>query len=155
MSRKVVDTKNKTNELENTERNLSINMSNDSHDELKNLIITYYHQNQEKKSLDVSVKSLNEKIKNYMTEHNLNTFDFDEYSTKKSTVENCKFDEELLVQIIKSMGRLDLIKTKEYVDLYDLEREIYQSSLDASKLAPAQIITEVTRLTVNKKSLKG
>ena len=74
---------------------------------------------------------------------------------KRSISERVKFNEDLLVQIIREMGREDLIKVKEYVDLDELEREIYRESIDASKLAPSQEITEVVTLNVKKKSIRG
>lgn len=121
----------------------------------KELIKSYYELNEQKKKYDSSVKKLNTEIKDYMSEHHLEVYNFDDYSVKKSISERVKFNEDLLVQIIREMGREDLIKTKEYVDLDELEREIYRESIDASKLAPSQNITEVVTLNVRKKSILG
>lgn len=121
----------------------------------KELIRSYYELNEQKKKYDSSVKKLNVEIKDYMFEHNLETFNFEDYSVKRSVSERVKFNEDLLVQLIREMGREDLIKTKEYVDLDELEREIYRESIDASKLAPSQEITEVVTLNVKKKSIRG
>ena len=121
----------------------------------KELIRSYYELNEQKKKYDSSVKKLNVEIKDYMFEHDLETFNFEDYSVKRSISERVKFNEDLLVQIIKEMGREDLIKIKEYVDLDELEREIYRESIDASKLAPSQEITEVVTLNVKKKSIRG
>lgn len=127
----------------------------DEENEFKEIIKSYYELNEQKKKFDSSVKKLNAEIKDYMTAHGIEIFDFENYSVKKATSERVKFNEDLLVQIIKDMGREDLIKIKEYVDLDELEREIYRESIDASKLAPSQIITEVTTLTVKKKKVLG
>lgn len=121
----------------------------------KELIKSYYELNEQKKKYDSSVKKLNAEIKDYMFEHDLETFNFEDYSVKRSVSERVKFNEDLLVQLIREMGREDLIKTKEYVDLDELEREIYRESIDASKLAPSQEITEVVTLNVKKKSIRG
>ena len=121
----------------------------------KELIKSYYELNEQKKKYESSVKKLNVEIKDYMSEHGLEVFYFDDYSVKKSISERVNFNEDLLVQLIREMGREDLIKVKEYVDLDELEREIYRESIDASKLAPSQEITEVVTLSVKKKSIKG
>ena len=121
----------------------------------KELIKSYYELNEQKKKYESSVKKLNVEIKDYMSEHGLEVYNFDDYSVKKSISERVKFNEDLLVQLIREMGREDLIKTKEYVDLDELEREIYRESIDASKLAPSQEITEVVTLSVKKKSIRG
>ena len=121
----------------------------------KELIKSYYELNEQKKKYDSSVKKLNVEIKDYMFEHDLEIFNFEDYSVKRSVSERVKFNEDLLVQIIREIGREDLIKTKEYVDLDELEREIYRESIDASKLAPSQEITEVVTLNVKKKSIRG
>ena len=121
----------------------------------KELIKSYYELNEQKKKYESSVKKLNVEIKDYMSEHGLEVYNFDDYSVKKSISERVKFNEDLLVQLIREMGREDLIKVKEYVDLDELEREIYRESIDASKLAPSQEITEVVTLSVKKKSIKG
>lgn len=121
----------------------------------KELIKSYYELNEQKKKYESSVKKLNVEIKDYMSEHDLEIFNFEDYSVKRSVSERVKFNEDLLVQLIREMGREDLIKTKEYVDLDELEREIYRESIDASKLAPSQEITEVVTLNVKKKSIRG
>ena len=121
----------------------------------KELIKSYYELNEQKKKYDSSVKKLNVEIRDYMFEHDLETFNFEDYSVKRSVSERVKFNEDLLVQIIREIGREDLIKTKKYIDIDELEREIYRESIDASKLAPSQEITEVVTLNVKKKSIRG
>jgi hypothetical protein len=123
--------------------------------ELKALVEKFYNINTDVKELDAIAKSLNAQIKEIMLDHKLTTFDFDNYKVKCSTVESTKFDEDILLAIIKDIGRPDLIKTREYVDLNDVEQAIYREEFDAAILEPAQKITEQVRLQVSMKKGKS
>ena len=80
-------------------------------------------------------KTLGNQIKKYLAEDNLTS-----YSTEESTVSiqsrtSVSFDEELLIEFLKSEGLTrGLVKKKEYVDFDALESAIYRGKLSDEQI---------------------
>lgn len=87
-------------------------------------------------------------IKELMKEENIQLYDCGTHTAKLSTQTRQSMDENRLLQQIKLLGRPDLIKTKEYVDMDLLEKAIYNEEINASELNNCMITKEITTLKV-------
>ena len=92
---------------------------------------------------------LNTQIKTVMREAGLTKFETDKYKVTCSTSQRQSFDDEWLLEKIKSLNVPGVVKTREYVDMVALEDAIYRGIIDPVELAPGQIITDVPTLRVN------
>lgn len=147
MARKVV----KNDVVDTLSDNLIESNTNNVPGEFKELVKNYYAKNNEAKSISDIAKSLNNQIKEYMQNHEMSEAQFDNYTVKYSLLKSVSFDADILLACVKNMGATNLIKTKEYVDLEDLEQALYKHEIDGQKISSAQIIKEQVRLNVNKK----
>lgn len=125
-------------------------LSNELYQSLKSDISTYYEVNNQVKSLKKSMDVLNKNIKEQLMQENLDHVEVGGYSVKITTVSSVSFDPDILLALVKEIGRDDLIKTREYVDVDDIERLVYTGELNAKDVAPAQILKEQVRLNVGK-----
>lgn len=125
-------------------------LSNELYQSLKSDISTYYEVNNQVKSLKKSMDVLNKNIKEQLMQENLDHVEVGGYSAKITTVSSVSFDPDILLALVKEIGRDDLIKTREYVDVDDIERLVYTGELNAKDVAPAQILKEQVRLNVGK-----
>ena len=125
-------------------------LSNELYQSLKKDISTYYEVNNQVKSLKKSMDVLNKNIKEQLMQENLDHVEVGGYSAKITTVSSVSFDPDILLALVKEIGREDLIKTREYVDVDDIERLVYTGKLNAKDVAPAQILKEQVRLNVGK-----
>lgn len=125
-------------------------LSPESYQSLKSDISTYYEVNNQVKSLKKSMDVLNKNIKEQLMQENLDHVEVGGYSAKITTVSSVSFDPDILLALVKEIGREDLIKTREYVDVDDIERLVYTGKLNAKDVAPAQILKEQVRLNVGK-----
>lgn len=125
-------------------------LSNELYQSLKSDISTYYEVNNQVKSLKKSMDVLNKNIKEQLMQENLDHVEVGGYSAKITTVSSVSFDPDILLALVKEIGREDLIKTREYVDVDDIERLVYTGELNAKDVAPAQILKEQVRLNVGK-----
>lgn len=64
---------------------------------------------------------------------------FGKYSISLSVTDKTTFDEEKLINLLKAQGHTELIKTKEYVDMEELENSVYHGEIEAQSLQAAQI----------------
>ena len=125
-------------------------LSTELYQSLKSDISTYYEVNNQVKSLKKSMDVLNKNIKEQLMQENLDHVEVGGYSAKITTVSSVSFDPDILLALVKEIGREDLIKTREYVDVDDIERLVYTGELNAKDVAPAQILKEQVRLNVGK-----
>ena len=117
---------------------------------LKEIIDRY---GKEKAELDEKKKVVdadNAKIKELMTSDNLENAVGDEYKATCKTIVSENFNEDKLLILIKEMKVPGIIKTKEYVDMEELESAIYNGEVDATKLASCKERKETLRLTVSR-----
>ena len=84
----------------------------------------------------------------------LQDYDVEDLKATLKTVEITKFDEDILLEIIKPLGIEGIIKTREYVDMDALETAIYKGMLDAKILEKSRIITEQKKFSVKMMKLK-
>ena len=80
-------------------------------------------------------KTLGNQIKTYLSEDNLKEYSTSNYSLKLQIRSSVNFDEELLIEFLKSEGLTrGLVKKKEYVDFDALESAIYRGKLSEGQV---------------------
>lgn len=122
---------------------------------LEQMIDDYKEGKDKENALKKSNNVLNESIKSYMQEHNLNNASSDIYTASLSVTNKESLNEDLAIEIIKSKlgGPLlaTVIKQKEYIDEDALEKLIYNGDFDPNDLVKAKITKTVHTLRVTKK----
>lgn len=122
---------------------------------LEQMIDNYKEDKDKENALKKSNNALNENIKSYMQEHNLNNASSDKYTVSLSVTNKESLNEDLAIEIIKSKlgGPLlaTVIKQKEYIDEDALEKLIYNGDFDANDLVKAKITKTIHTLRVTKK----
>lgn len=125
---------------------------------LNNIINLYYNQKRELDYYKKEVDKGNKDIKELLTQLNKTEFETDNGLIAKMTTQKREsFDEDKLLDIIKNLeingikGIGDIIKTKEYVDMDELENQIYLGAINASELQSARITKEVVTLKVSER----
>lgn len=124
--------------------------------ELKELVRLFYEDKQQLDSYKKSTEEYNEKIKESMYTLNIDEFSDDDTGLiAKIGIQNREsFNENKLIEKLKSLNIEGVIKTKEYVDMDALENAIYNELLDASELLPCKEVKVVKTLKVSKKKGK-
>ena len=109
----------------------------------------------DKKQLDIYKKSTeeyNKQIKETMNQLNKTEFETDNGLIAKITIQNREsFNEDKLIAKLKELKGNAAIKTKEYVDMDELENLIYNGELDASELTSCKVSKEVITLKVSER----
>jgi hypothetical protein len=122
---------------------------------LEQMIDDYKEGKDKENALKKSNNALNENIKSYMQEHNLNNASSDKYTVSLSVSNKESLNEDLAIEIIKSKlgGPLlaTVIKQKEYIDEDALEKLIYNGDFDPNDLVKAKITKTIHTLRVTKK----
>ena len=119
---------------------------------LQELIRLFYEDKQCLDAYKKSTDEYNKEIKQGLKELGVNEFETDSGLVAKYNIQKREsFNEDLLLQKLKELGVNTAIKTKEYVDMDELENLIYNGELNASELSSCRIIKEVETLKVTKK----
>lgn len=122
---------------------------------LEQMIDDYKEGKDKENALKKSNNALNENIKSYMQEHNLNNASSDKSTASLSVTNKESLNEDLAIEIIKSKlgGPLlaTVIKQKEYIDEDALEKLIYNGDFDPNDLVKAKITKTIHTLRVTKK----
>lgn len=122
---------------------------------LEQMIDDYKEGKDKENALKKSNNALNENIKSYMQEHNLNNASSDKYTVSLSVTNKESLNEDLAIEIIKSKlgGPLlaTVIKQKEYIDEDALEKLIYNGDFDPNDLVKAKITKTIHTLRVTRK----
>lgn len=128
-----------------------------NNNELEELINAYKNNKQEVDDLKKVVDRQNKEIKDIMLEEDLKEFTtYNNYTAKIIVTEKDTMNEELLLsrlQVVKDKYP-NLIKTKEYVDLDELENLLYNNLLDENtteKVNSCITTKEVVQLRISKK----
>lgn len=103
-------------------------------DRLETLIPEY---NNDKKELDKIKKKCdanNLVIKELMLEQDITEYKVDNLIAKYVVATKESFNEPKLIEVLKSAGYMDCVKTKEYVDMEILESALYHSEIDADTI---------------------
>lgn len=127
---------------------------------LKDLIVAYVQNKSELDDYKKICDRQNAEIKEQMKESNLTEFEADGYVAKYSVTKRESMNEDKLLDILKELptaNNLNLIKTKEYVDMDALESAIYNEQIPQDvmlKLSLCRESKEVVTLRVSKAKKK-
>lgn len=119
--------------------------------ELAEQIRLFYEDKQQLDNYKKSSEEYNKNIKQVMSELDLTEFETEDLIAKIGTQNRESFNEVKLLGKLKSLGNISAIKTKEYVDMDELENLIYNGILNASELTNCKEVKTVTTLKVSKK----
>ena len=124
--------------------------------DLSKVIDEYKESKDKENALNKANKAMNESIKNYMSENDMNEASSDMYTAVLSNTTKDSLNEDLAIAIIKENlgGALlnSVIKQKEYIDEDALEKLVYNGDFDISKLEKAKITKVTTTLRIKKKN---
>ena len=120
------------------------------------MAIDKYKESKDKENaLKKANNELNENIKTYMQEHDMESANSENWMATLSCTKKESLNEDLAIEIIKENldGALlsSVIKKKEYIDEDALEKLVYNGDFDISKLAKAKMVKETYTLRVGKK----
>ena len=87
-------------------------------------------------------------IKDIMQSEDLTEYDCGTHTAKITIQHRQTMNEDKLLQTVKELGRNDLIRTKEYVDMDLLEKAMYNSEIQAQDIEPCMVTKEVVTLKV-------
>lgn len=120
---------------------------------LNDLMRQYYDAKELEKKTQALIKPLNEEIKKYLIDNNIDKLDEDELDYKASISKTNKVSwvEPILIERLKKLGFGEAIKTKEYVDMTILESLLYNGKIKEKKIEDCKNVTEIITLRVNKK----
>ena len=123
--------------------------------DLSKAIDKYKESKDKENALKKANNELNENIKTYMQEHDMESANSDNWTATLSCTKKESLNEDLAIEIIKENlgGALlsSVIKQKEYIDEDALEKLVYNGDFDITKLAKAKMVKETYTLRVNKK----
>ena len=117
-------------------------------EQLNELIPNYAFNKNEMDSYKKLCDRDNTIIKALMKEEGLYNYNQGDYTAKISIQQRQTLNEDKLLDVIKDMDRLDLIKTKEYVDMDLLEKALYNGEIYASDIDSCMNTKEVVTLKV-------
>ena len=106
-----------------------------------------------KAQLDIVKKDaelMNSEIKKLMTAGSLETVSGSEFKATCKEIKSESFNEDKLLIKLKELGVEGCIKTKEYVDMEELESAIYNGEIEPTKLAECKEVKTQLRLTISK-----
>ena len=123
---------------------------------LSKAIDDYKESKDKENALKKANTAMNESIKNYMSENDMDEASSDMYTAVLSNTTKESLNEDLAIEIIKENldGALlaSVIKQKEYIDEDALEKLVYNGDFDISKLEKAKITKVTTTLRIKKKN---
>lgn len=133
--------------------------------EIKNKISEFYKHDQAQKNEKKKADDLKSDIKEYFSEHDIESLEADGLEAKITVQDNSAFDGEKAINILKRAAEDELIsedvlssvvKTKEYVDEDALERLVYNKTIPADLVQPCiEQKAPIIKLTVKVKKEKG
>ena len=123
---------------------------------LSKVIDEYKESKDKENALKKANTAMNESIKNYMSENDMDEASSDMYTAVLSNTTKESLNDDLAIEIIKENldGALlaSVIKQKEYIDEDALEKLVYNGDFDISKLEKAKITKVTTTLRIKKKN---
>ena len=124
--------------------------------DLSKAIDDYKESKDKENALKKANTAMNESIKKYMSENDMDEASSDMYTAVLSNTTKESLNEDLAIAIIKENlgGALlnSVIKQKEYIDEDALEKLVYNGDFDISKLEKAKITKVTTTLRIKKKN---
>jgi hypothetical protein len=123
---------------------------------LSKVIDEYKESKDRENALKKANTAMNESIKNYMSENDMDEASSDMYTAVLSSTTKESLNDDLAIEIIKENlgGALlsSVIKQKEYIDEDALEKLVYNGDFDISKLEKAKITKVTKTLRIKKKN---
>lgn len=120
--------------------------------ELEKLVEQYIEAKKKEADITKVTKDLNAKIKKVMLTEDIDEVETDCGTARLSVRRKESFDEENLIDFLKSSGNArGLVKKKEYIDYDALESALYREKLDpetVQKLDDYKIVQETTVLNI-------
>jgi len=123
-----------------------------------NIVVPRYYEH--KTEMDFYKKQCdaeNAEIKQAMKEMDIKDFEVNGIVAKYVIQNKESMNEEKLLSVLKDAGYTDLIKTKEYVDMDELESALYHSEIDTDtiiEMDKCREVKEVVQLRISKKKEK-
>ena len=118
---------------------------------LNSTIECFYQDKQQLDKYKKSTEEYNKEIKELMSKIDKTEFETDNgLKAKISLHKKESFNEDKLIQKLKDLNGFTAIKTKEYVDMDELENLIYNGHIDAGQLTSCKQVKEVKVLKVTK-----
>lgn len=105
---------------------------------LEELVVTYALNKNELDSYKKICDKENAEIKARMAELDMDEVIAGDYVAKLTIQKRESMDEDMLLEILRNNDYTDIIRTKEYVDMDLLEREIYNGNIDSDTLVAMQ-----------------
>ena len=105
---------------------------------LEELVVTYALNKNELDSYKKICEKENAEIKAKMAELDMNEVLAGDYVAKLTIQKRETMDEDMLLEVLRNNNYTNVIRTKEYVDMDLLEREIYNGNVDKDTLVAMQ-----------------
>lgn len=105
---------------------------------LEELVVTYALNKNELDSYKKICDKENAEIKARMAELDMNEVLAGDYVAKLTIQKRETMDEDMLLEVLRNNNYTNVIRTKEYVDMDLLEREIYNGNVDKDTLVAMQ-----------------
>lgn len=102
--------------------------------EFSEAVLKYVEGKDNEKALKSRLETLNNGIKLYMSTNAMQTASANDIEITLRETETVKYNEIMLLQYLKEKGFTNCVKTKEYVDMNELERHIYAGAIDSADL---------------------
>lgn len=114
------------------------------------LIANYVTKKAELEVLDALVKKLGDEVKQLMEKNELNSVECNGYKVHRIQSQRITWNEDILLEKVKSFNKPELICTVEKVDVPKLEKAIIDEQIDINDLQECQKVTNVVSLRMNK-----
>jgi len=103
--------------------------------DISDLAAQYIEKKKEENAIKKVTADLNSKIKDYMSENDLTSIETELGTLTLTYKKSESFDEEKLIDYLKSSGTdKEIVKTKEYIDYDALESAIYHERLSVEQV---------------------
>lgn len=114
------------------------------------LMATYVEKKQELEVLDKLVKNLGEQVKEQMKLQDLQSTECNGYKVTRMESKRITWNEEALLQKVKTLNKPQVIKQVEQVDIGMLQQAIIDDEIKANDIIDCQTVKRIISLRVDK-----
>lgn len=114
------------------------------------IVSLYITKKQQLDALTKEVKELNEMVKLFMQDNGLGNVERGQYKVTKSESQRITWNNDLLLEKVKSYNLPELLEQVEQVNMPALEQAILDEKVDMQDLLVCQQTTDVTTLRIGK-----
>lgn len=114
------------------------------------LMANYVAKKQELEALDKLVKKLGDQVKEQMKLQDLKSTECNGYKVTRMESQRITWNEEMLLQKVKTFNKPELIRQIEQVDVAMLQQAIIDNQIDINDIQDCQTVKEVISLRVDK-----